>query len=335
MKHLIFCLALSACPAAYGLSCGDAVSGTVTLTNDLVCINQSGLTVSAANTTINLNGHFIVCTGAGFAGSCQNPVGGPLGALPVGIGSTNFDNVTIQGPGIIAGFWSGILLNGGTGLVVQQVHITGPLVPLAQNFRGNAFGIHLQNINCPISDPFAPEHGTAANIFGNTVQNQVSGILLADSNCVQVYRNTAIDNNGANGNARGIAVAGGGHNSIYRNIVNNNGLNRAFDSGIAITHTFQNNMIAPSDHNIVFANVVNHNCGDGIATDLSGNNTNIFSNTAKFNGIGSADGQCEATHELTFHDLAELGGSGNTWNPSNLCHTQTSNIPAGVCSPIE
>ena len=152
------------------------------------------------------------------------------------------------------------------GLAVQQVRITGPQVPLAQNFRGNAFGIQLQNINCPISDPFAPEHGTAANIFGNTVQNQVSGILLADSNCVQVYGNTAIDNNGANGNARGIVVAGGGHNSIYRNIVNNNGLNRPFDSGIAITHTFQNNMIVPSDHNIVFANLVNHNCGDGIAT---------------------------------------------------------------------
>jgi len=317
------------------LSCGDAVSGNVTLTADLVCINQSGLTVATANTTINLNGHSIVCTGAGFAGSCQDPVGGSGGGFPAGIDSTNYDNVTIQGPGTIAGFWSGILLNGGTGLVVHQVSVTGPLVPLAQNFRGRAIGIFLRNISCPNSDPFAPEKGTAANIFANDVRNQISGILLLDANCVQVYGNYAINNNGADGNAHGIAVAGGGHNSIYRNVVNNNGLNRIFDSGIYITHAFENNMIVPTDHNIVFANIVNHNCGDGIVTGPSGNNTNVLSNTAKFNGVVSTDGQCDPMRESPFHDLAQLGGSGNTWNPSNLCHTQTSNIPAGVCSPIE
>ena len=191
MKYLLLCLTLSACPAVYGLSCGDAVSGNVTLTADLVCFNQNGLTVSAANTIIQLNGHSIVCMGVGFAGSCQNPVGGPTGPAPTGIWSTNFDNVTIQGPGKITGFWYGILLDGGVGLVVQQVIIDGPSVPLAQNLRGNAYGINLRNINCPNSNPLVPEHGTAANIAFNDIQNQVAdaggdvdGLRVAQITCI-------------------------------------------------------------------------------------------------------------------------------------------------------
>jgi hypothetical protein len=62
----------------------------------------------------------------------------------------------------------------------------------------------------------------------------------------------------------------------------------------------------------------------------------VLSNTAKFNGTGSNDGRCDFPGMSAFHDLAQLaGGMGNMWNPSNLCHTQTATIPAGVCNPNE
>lgn len=122
------------------------------------------------------------------------------------------------------------------------------------------------------------------------------------------------------------------------NTVTGNGLNRVFDAGIYLTYDVMNNMISPTTHNMVFANTVNNNCGDGIEIGPQANdNNNIFSNTVKFNGLGSNDGRCDASREtsLTFYDLAQIGGMNNIWNPNNLCHTQNANIPAGVCNPNE
>ena len=336
MKLLSIILILASSGTAFALQCGDSVSGNVTLNADLVCVNQSGLTVSADNTFIHLNGHSIVCTGAGFAGSCQDPVGGPILGLPVGIFSNNHDHVVVEGPGIIGGFGFGVELEGGKGLSVHQVSISGPAVPLIQNQRGTAVGIFMRNIACRDNSPFAPEHGTSATVYANTVQNQVTGILLAFANCVEVYGNHTLNNNGAGGNGHGIAITGGGHNSIYRNTVTGNGLNRMFDAGIYLTYDVMNNTIEPTTHNIVFSNVVNNNCGDGIEIGSNGNNNNVFANTAKFNGIGSNDGRCDLPRtELAFYDLAQIGGMGNIWNPNNLCHTQNAQIPAGVCNPNE
>ena len=146
MKLLSICLALSATGPLLALQCGDSVSGNVTLMADLVCVNQSGLKVSADNTTINLNGHSISCTGPGFAGSCQGPVGAPVSGLPVGIFSLNHDHVTVIGPGTVSGFAFGVELDGGKGLDVQQVTVDGPAVPLTLNQRGTAVGIYMRNI---------------------------------------------------------------------------------------------------------------------------------------------------------------------------------------------
>jgi hypothetical protein len=118
----------------------DTVSGNVTLAADLICVNQTGLRVSASNTSIHLNGFSIICTGPGFAGSCQAPSGWSPVGLPAGIDSENHDNVVVEGPGIIAGFGFGVFLSGGTNLSVHQVSISGPAVPITQNQRGVARG---------------------------------------------------------------------------------------------------------------------------------------------------------------------------------------------------
>jgi hypothetical protein len=336
MKLRGFFLMLCTCGIAAALQCGDSVSGNVILTADLNCVNQSGLTISAANTTINLNGHSILCGGAGFAGSCQGTAGAPPAGLPVGIFSNNHNNVAIQGPGTIGGFGFGVDLQGGTGLLVHHVNITGPAVPLAQNQRGTAIGIFIRSVACPDS-PFAPFITGA--IYSNQVANQVTGILLVNSSCLQLFGNQASNNNGGNGGGHGIAVAGGGRNWIYRNTVTNNGLNRNFDSGIDLTHSFENSVLEEANQNVVLSNQVSNNCGDGVAVGSSinnaANNNNILMNTAKFNGEGSHDGLCDLTRINPFHDLAQYSGSGNAWNPNNVCHTQTANIPAGVCNPNE
>ena len=153
---------------------------------------------------------------------------------------------------------------------------------------------------------------------------------------MKIVRNTAIYNSAAAGASHGIDLSGGSHNIILGNTANYNGLNRAFDGGIRLTHSFSNNMINPADLNQVLSNTVSANCGDGITAGPEATNNTIASNTAKFNGIGTQDGHCDLPAPGKFHDLDEqLAGQGNVWNANNICHTQTANIPAGVCNPNE
>ena len=152
---------------------------------------------------------------------------------------------------------------------------------------------------------------------------------------MHVFGNQTENNNGANGNGHGIALAAGGNNYIFRNTVTHNGLNRSFDSGIYLSFTVDNG-IQTTNNNVVESNSVENNCGDGIAVGPNANdNNNILLNTAKFNGLNTREAICDPVTTGDFHDLAQLGSSSNIWNPNNICNTQTANIPAGVCNPGE
>src|SRR5207245_2203262 len=124
--------------AQASMNCGDFVSGQVTLTNDVSCVDDGtknfiiGLAVVADDTTIDLNGHTISCSGPGFEGSCQSSptynfqLGSPIS---VGIISTNRQNVKVTGPGTVTGFGTDIRLFSGSGLQVKDVTVTGPPTP--------------------------------------------------------------------------------------------------------------------------------------------------------------------------------------------------------------
>jgi len=336
MRNLLLIASLTLISqCAFAIQCGDTVSGVVTLNADLVCNNLNGLNIGADNTTINLNGHTISCIGAGFNNSCQYVDGAANISPRAGIYSANRNGVTIAGPGTISGFLYDVYLYKGTGHTVHGITATGPATKLPSNHRGLAIGIFVNGAVCGPVNPLTGAQGTSANIYANNVQNQQDGISIADTNCAQVLRNTTVNNSAAAGSSHGINVSGGGHNNISGNTVSQNGLNRAFDGGIHITYT-NSGMINPTTTNSVSSNIVQNNCGNGIAAENHATNNNIFVNTVKFNGNSAQGGTCDNPAAGTFHDLSEaVAGQGNTWNANNVCHTQTGNIPAGVCNPNE
>src|SRR5262249_237557 len=135
---LALTMVLGAFQAQAALSCGDPVSGHVTLTNDIACVDNGtqssivGLAVKADNTQIDLNGHTISGSGPGFVGSCQStPTYNFQTGAPTSVGIVSFghQNVQIKGPGTVTGFGTGIRLFTGPGLEVKDVTVTGPATP--------------------------------------------------------------------------------------------------------------------------------------------------------------------------------------------------------------
>ena len=337
MRHLFVIASLTLLShCAFAIQCGDTVSGTVTLAADMVCNNINGLNVGADNTTINLNGHTISCIGPGFNGSCQWVDG--VSGLPsrAGIYSSNKKGIKVVGPGTISGFLYDVYIYGGTGHTVSGLTLTGPVTKLVGNHRGLAIGVAVNNAVCGPVNPLTGVAGYSANVYTNTAQNQSQGIAIADTSCAQIIRNTASNNTSASGGSHGILVSGGSHNTIMGNTASLNGLNRTFDGGIRITYSSTNNMINSTDSNSVSSNIVQSNCGSGITVGPHSTNNNIYTNTSKFNGVSAQGGSCDVPAAGAFHDLTEeVSGQGNIWNANNICHTQTANIPAGVCNPNE
>jgi parallel beta-helix repeat protein len=315
-------LAIALCPAlACAASCGDSVSGNVTLTNDLNC-SGTGLTVVGDHTTINLNGFTISCTGIGFADSCQYQNG------PVGILSTGFEDVSVVGPGTITGFHVGIRLLGPAKLNVDGVTVTGPAAPIfAANTRGLAVGVLIGQANCAAS----PGNSPSAVVSNNDISNHTQGVQLSSASCVKVMSNTIHDNNGTS-DAHGIDVINSANNTIQSNTLYANGANHDLgnpDSGITLVG-------AGSSGNVVKNNTVLNNCGHGIVALNGADNNTIVANTVRFNAT-SLTPQCRPVPAVSpFFDLTSSNaGAGNTWNTNNKCQTQSAGIPAGVCNPGE
>jgi hypothetical protein len=317
-------LALAIYPSlTKAVNCGDLVSGSVTLTSDLNCSN-TGLTVSAGFTHINLNGHTISCTGAGYGGSCQVTHG------PAGIASFHHDFVEITGPGTIDGFALGIVLQSGLGFLVTNVKVTGPpQTDVIQNPRPQeTVGIVIGSTSCFF--PFAPI--PSAVLWSNDVSNYNMGIQLSQVGCAIVRENNVHDNNGP-ADSHGIDVIATTNSLIDRNQVHANGGNSSAgnpDSGITL-------LAGGSSGNTVANNTVLNNCGNGIVAFNGAQNNNVLNNVVRFNATSLAP-QCRPSSvDLPkFFDLAELNeGTGNTWNLNNKCRTQSAGIPVGVCNPNE
>jgi parallel beta-helix repeat protein len=309
---------------AYALSCGDTVSGHVVLTADLNC-SGPGLVVLSDGTKIDLNGHKISCTN-GFAdayqGSCQKSHTTQAQSI-IGIASTGHNDVQVRGPGVIDGFGVGIRLVNGTGLQVRDVTLTGPASPNASlNDRVGAVGVLIANTVCPDS----------AVIQDNDISNHTMGIQLSSAFCVVVKDNAIHDNNGVFGDSHGIDLIASGNNTIMKNVVTENGVNRGapsggIDGGIMLRTGSANNQVKQ--------NTVSNNCGDGITTNNLAHDNVVQQNTARFNSTSTLSGQCDGVVLGTYFDLAQRSVNASTWDPNNVCRTQNAAVPAGVCGPAE
>ena len=120
-------------------ACPQTVSGSVRLETDLLCTSSSGLIVGADNTSIDLNGHQIVCAGSGYAASCQG------GSVEIGVETNNHDNVHVFSHvkgGSIDGFDQDVHVSSlSDGATVKQLTLTGPPLSAVPPFRPAVFGV--------------------------------------------------------------------------------------------------------------------------------------------------------------------------------------------------
>ncbi|MEZ7127788.1 right-handed parallel beta-helix repeat-containing protein [Nonomuraea sp. AD125B] len=149
------------------VACGQVITKSIKLANDLHNCTGNGLVVGAANITIDLNGHTIDGTGMQpFSGIRNAQVGSRPG----------YSGVTIKN-GAVTGFASGVTLgNGANRNVVQYI-----------NAIANGTGILLTG----------PSRGTL--LYRNSVVNNAGDGILVNS----AATGTRIDNNDANGNGNG------------------------------------------------------------------------------------------------------------------------------------
>jgi len=343
MRNLVlfFGWTLGAGQAWAVLNCGDSVSGIVTLTNDIVCTDAGpgpilGLTVAADDTTINLNGHTISCSGGGFMGSCQSTstYNGGTGA-PVSVGIiSSFKNVEIVGPGTVTGFNTDIRLSNGPGLLVTNVTVTGPPTPVfADNDRLFNVGIVIANTTCSASG-----EEDAAILRSNDISNTAQGIQLNNAQCVMVLRNNVHNNASRTNNTPGIVLIESSNSKLNMNFVHANGLNMPGSNPAGAIQ-----IMNASTGNVLVDNTVVSNCTNGIAafdgppapSGSTMGNTIVF-NVARFNSaVDTLGGQCVVLIEDPFFDLATVNAGTNSWHTNNRCRTQGPGIPAGVCNPGE
>jgi parallel beta-helix repeat protein len=303
MKHIFVFAALCAHPM-FALTCGQVVSGVVTLTEDLHCNSQTALRVGADNTTINLNGFTINCTGAGYLGSCQDIAG------TRGIEVVSKKGVQILGPGAINGFSVGAMLLSANLALVKGVTISGPSNPLTIDSRTWATGLYVAGVPCPIVLP-GQSGPLTADIRLNDISNQAQGIHLENQDCARISGNQ-IHNITAKSAVFGVLLYGASNNEISRNAIFAVGTDQSLDAGLTL--------MQGSSRNGIVSNSISNNHGYGITVFNKSSQNKAVLNTVRFN-----------TTDLT--DLSD--GSGNTWNVNNICKTEAGSVPAGVCNPLE
>ena len=312
------------------VTCGQVVSGTVKLANDLLCAETDGLIVGSDNTVIDLNGHRIDCIGGGYKGSCQgtSPPGvlsDPMPENGVDIDERHNVHVFTSVPGAaIAGFDNGVRIDGSTDVKVEHLLITGPPATQPANPRPPSHGVF-------VSSPCGGGHnhiGTGQR-SGNDVSNHNQGIALHGGNCVNVVHNRVHDNNSdASVPSNGILVDRASHNVVRGNEVTHNGdEDSTIDSGIQLRRE------GTSD-NLVTENLVTENLGDGISLRVGAVENFITNNTMQLNGVPLSG--------TVFYDAAGRGAPGgppgsppplNWWTQNNRCLTQNDEVPPGTCDP--
>ncbi|GAA1737868.1 right-handed parallel beta-helix repeat-containing protein [Nonomuraea bangladeshensis] len=192
------------------VACGQVITKSIKLANDLHNCPGNGLEVGAANITIDLNGHTI--DGSGILRPFSGIDNSQAGSRPTG-----YSGVTIKN-GTLTDFGTGVTLaNGANRNVVQHILATV-----------NGTGISVRNVDRPHINYSAAtgasvgirlESVTNARVERNAALYNVNGILVTGtSRGTVLYRNsvvnnardgilvdptvtnTRIDNNDANGN---------------------------------------------------------------------------------------------------------------------------------------
>jgi parallel beta-helix repeat protein len=190
---LLVGLVVTATPAAATtVSCGQVITASTTVSNDLFCPTGDGLVIRGNGITLNLNGHMIM--GELLTHTTTQPTGlgdnGVVGApYVVTFAKGQFAGIRVQGardsvvgPGRVMRFAAGVVLEGGDHHVVRNVTVQDNLGPPNSEELGD--GIIL-------------DQTTDSTITGNTVRNNgpFDGIgLLGSAGRNLIQGNAVIDN---------------------------------------------------------------------------------------------------------------------------------------------
>lgn len=245
--------------SAEAVECGQVITRSITLQEDLTCATGDGLVVGAANVQIDLNGHQIL-----VEGSDGNPA--------VGVRNVGYAKVSIQN-GRVMSFDAGpaILITDAVNNRVTDVEAWGWIeaglkvvdssrVQLRGNdLNGDSRGLWMVNTSDSIirdSKLAASNFGSAAVISG--ARNRLTGNEITNSGdsrglVMTGHQNTVIDNTIHSNDPHGATITGDG-NVVRRNVVSANGTASSPGYGLQIT----------GDDGVVDGNRFSANVGDGL-----------------------------------------------------------------------
>jgi parallel beta-helix repeat protein len=245
---------VGAAPVATAVTCGQAITASVRLSNGLTDCGGNGLVVGADGITIDLNGHTLDGTGLG-----------------AGVLVDGFDSVTVTN-GRVQEFDFGVQVTGATSRAVVS-GVTAQLnqeAGVALTGAAQATVRDGQVLDNPLGILLGP--GTTGSVVaGNTVARTAGdGVRLEGADGNRVEANEVSESSGA-----GVALAGADGNAVIANTLSEN------DSG-GVTVGEPD---LPANDNRVERNRVSGGGGPGVSvTDSSGND--LLANVAS--GSGSA-----------------------------------------------
>jgi parallel beta-helix repeat protein len=259
------------------VSCGDVITHSIHVKNDLIDCPGDGLVIGAANIRVDLGGHVI--------DGVNNPAAD-------GIDNTGgFDNVVIR-HGTIQQFQQGVHL-------VSASKNKLELLRVRQTFRGIELGSsdHVRIVHNTVSANFDGIHlvGSDLNrishnrVFGNTAS---AIVLITGSDSNKVDHNVAHDNASWGITSDFSASNVYDHNRVFRNHIA--GIEPFHGTNLKITHnTVVGNRIGielfTTTGSLIRANRIRTSVGDGIHSFM-GSTGNLFAgNTSNRNGADGID----------------------------------------------
>jgi CSLREA domain-containing protein len=276
------------------LACGDVVTTSIVLQNDLLNCLGEGLVIGAPDIEVDLNGHTI------SSGAPVEP--GEEDGLLAGIRNSGHSNVVIKN-GTVRNFGYGVrLLAGARFGVVEGMTLEGNIIAGVELFdaddgrngntvRNNTFDLNGDGVtlmsgaegNLVAGNTFNGNLGRAVYMFdssrnrveGNTVSGLVNDPLLDSDGGVFLEGsrdNVVLDNTISDAGDAGIQLSAGSH----RNRIEANTVFRTSDSSISV---------ADSDNPEIVDNVVHLAGGAAIALSNS-HDGSITGNDARFNPGG-------------------------------------------------
>ncbi len=295
------------------VSCGQVVTHSIHLTNDLLDCPGDGLVIGANHIKVDLGGHLI--------DGINNPAAD-------GIDNTGgFDNVVIR-HGTIQQFQQGVNLVNASGnrlerLTVQQTFRGIELgssdhTKIAHNrVNANFDGIHLVG-----SDQNRISHN---NVFGNTAS---AIVLITGSDGNKVDHNKAHDNASWGITSDFSASNVYDHNRVYRN--NIAGIEPFHGTNIRITHNavFHNRIgieLFTTTGSVLRGNKIRASVMDGIHTFVGSTGNLLVNNASHRNGddgidVADSGNTLKRNHANRNADLGIFAAPGNVDGGGNTAH---------------